>query len=92
MFLFFSESGYRYGHGYGYGGYRNRYRYHYYGKRGMKKIASRHLANNVHAELNDDARTEHLKENLAEVGSEFYCKVKHLDQLNEVAWEHQSQK
>ena len=71
MFLFFSESGYGYGYGYGhyygYGDYRKGHRYNYYGKRGMKKIASRHLANNVHAELNDDARTEHLKENLAEV-------------------------
>jgi len=61
------ESGYGY-HGYGYGGYRNRYRYRYgYGKRGMKKIASRQRINDVHAELNDDAKVEHLKENLAEV-------------------------
>ena len=67
MFLFFSESGYGYRYqGYRYGGYR-RYRYYYNGKRGMKQIASRQLANNVHAELNDDARAEHLKENLAEV-------------------------
>jgi len=62
------ESGYGYGygyhgHGHGYGGYRNRNRYHhgYYGKRGMKKIASRQRANNVHTELNDDPKIEHLK-------------------------------
>jgi len=60
------ESGYGYGygyHGHGYGGYRNRnrYRHGYYGKRGMKKIASRQRANNVHTELNDDAKIEHLK-------------------------------
>ena len=54
------------GYGYGYGGYRNRYRYGY-GKRGVKKIASRKRANNVEAELNDDAGIEHLKENFAEV-------------------------
>ena len=61
MFLFFSESGYgSYGHGYGYGGSKNRY--HYYGKRAMKKImASRQRANNVQAELNDDAKIEHLR-------------------------------
>ena len=66
MFSFFSESGYGY---YRYGGYRYNYGYRhgYYGKRGMKKIASRQPANNVHAELNDDARMEHLKENFAEV-------------------------
>ena len=67
MFLFSSESGYGgYGHGgYGHGGYIG----HGYGcgKRGMKKIASRKRANNVHAELNVDARTDHLKEKLAEV-------------------------
>jgi len=66
IFFFFSESGYGYGygyHGHGYGGYRNRnrYRHGYYGKRGMKKIASRQRANNVHTELNDDAKIEHLK-------------------------------
>ena len=66
MFLCFSESGYGYRYGYRYGGYR-RYRYYYNGKRGMKKIASRKRANNVHAELNVDARTDHLKEKLAEV-------------------------
>ena len=38
-----------------------------YGKRGMKKIASRQRANNVQVELNDDAGIEHLKENFAEV-------------------------
>ena len=75
MFFFFSESGYGYGyghgygngHGYGYSGYRNRYRYHYYGKRGMKKMASRQRANNIHAEFNDVAGIEYLKENFAEV-------------------------
>ena len=78
MFLFFSESGYRYG-GYGNGGYGNGgyghggyggyggYGRGYGGKRGIKKMASRKLANNVNAELNVDARTDHLKEKLAEV-------------------------
>ena len=68
MFLFFSESGYGYG-GYGHGGYgHGGYGHGYgYGKRGMKKIASRKRANNVHAELNVDARTDHVKEKLAEV-------------------------
>ena len=65
MFVFFSESGYGYRYRYRHGG--NGYRYRYYGKRGMKKMASRQQANTVHAELNDDARTEHLKEKLAEV-------------------------
>ena len=89
MFFFFSESGYGYGYwqgygqsygkvgygqGYGYGGYGNRYCYHYYSKRGMKKIASNKRANNVHAELNDDARIEHLKEKLAQ-WSRAYSKV-----------------
>ena len=67
MFLFSSESGYGgYGHGgYGHGGYGHGGYWH--AKRGMKKIASRKRANNVHAELNVDARTDHLKEKLAEV-------------------------
>ena len=72
MFLFSSESGYG---GYGHGGYGNGGNGHGgynhggygYGKRGMKKMASRKRANNVHAELNVDARTDHLKEKLAEV-------------------------
>ena len=64
MLFFFSESGYGY---YRYGGYRYGYRYGYYGKRGMKKIASRQRANNVNAELNDEASIQHLKENFAEV-------------------------
>ena len=70
MFLFSSESGYGgYGHGgYGHGGYIG-HGWHGdgCGKRGMKKIACRKRANNVHAELNVDARTDHLKEKLAEV-------------------------
>lgn len=33
----------------------------------MKKIASHKRANNVHTELNDNARIEHLKEKLDEV-------------------------
>ena len=51
--------GYGYGHGYGYG--------YGYGKRRMKKIASRKRANNVHTEVKDNARIEHLKEKLDEV-------------------------
>ena len=41
--------------------------YHPPDKRGMKKIASRQRTNNVHAELNDDAQIQHLKENVVEV-------------------------
>ena len=40
---------------------------HYYGKRDMKKIASHKRANNVHTELKDNARIEHLKKRFAEV-------------------------
>ena len=52
MFFFFSESGYVYL------GIINA------AKRGMKKIASRQqeIANVVHAELDDEAKIEHLKE------------------------------
>ena len=57
IFLFFSASFYGYGHGHGHG----------YGERSVKKIASRKRANNVHTELNDNARIEHLKEKLDEV-------------------------
>lgn len=32
----------------------------------MKKIAGRQQTSNVHAELNDDSKIEHLKENFAE--------------------------
>jgi len=52
MFFFFSASGWV---------------YHPPDKRGMKKIASRQRTNNVHAELNDDAQIQHLKENVVEV-------------------------
>ena len=55
MLLFFSESGYGY--------------YYRFGKRGMKKIASRQRANKVHAELSDYSRRDYLKEILAEVES-----------------------
>lgn len=61
IFSFSSET---YHYRYRYGGRRSRYGY--YGKRGMKKIASRQQTNNVHAELNDDSNIEHLKENFAE--------------------------
>ena len=73
MFFLFSQSGYGYGYGYSYGRRYSRYRQRYgyynygYGKRGMKKIASRQRTNNVHADLNDDAKIEHLNwENVAE--------------------------
>ena len=63
MLFFFSESRAAYygNAGYGrndYGGYMKGYRYGY----GEKKIASRQGANNVPAELKDDAPKEHLKD------------------------------
>ena len=82
MLFYFSESGRYYGYGkkygykgygykgYGYKGYGYKgYGYGKYGKRGMKKMASHQgaVANDVHAELNDEAKIEHLKENFAEV-------------------------
>jgi len=61
-----TRAGYYGYHGYGYRSRGNRYRSYGYGKRGMKKIASRQQTSNVHAELNDDSKIEHLKENFAE--------------------------
>ena len=39
----------------------------YYGKRDMKKIASRQRGNDIHTELSDDASIEHLKKMFAKV-------------------------
>ena len=80
MFFFFSDSkrkkgyGYRRGRGrgdryrYKYGGYKYRYGHYGYGRRGMEMAShQRAVANDVHAEFNDEANIQHLKEIFAEV-------------------------
>ena len=65
LLFFFSELGDGYSYGYGGEGSVCHDRCYDHSKRGMKKMFSRQRAeaNDILAELNEDAKIEHLKEN-----------------------------